>query len=114
MENKFIIFEEEPPIELQLSTEMRCREIMKNNDINFLKNYCINLIKNNAKRDAVFASTLGELAEAHVTIAKQEQEQLFHWWVLKRILKDTMISIALFFIIPVNKFLVFIRNKTVK
>ena len=114
MENKFIIFEEEPPIELQLSTEMRCREIVKCDDINYLKNYCIGLIKNNAKRDAVFATTLGELAEAHVTIAKQEQEQLFHWWVLKRIIKYTMISIALFFIIPVNKFLVFIRNKTIK
>ena len=114
MENKFIIFDEEPPIELQLSTEMRCREIVKCDDINYLKNYCVGLIKNNAKRDAVFATTLGELAEAHVTIAKQEQEQLFHWWVLKRIFKDTLISVALFFIIPVNKFLVFIRNKTIK
>jgi len=114
MENKFIIFEEEPPVELQLSTEMRCREIENNPDIDFVKRYCTSLLRNNAKRDAILAATLQELAEAHVTIAKQEKEQVFHWWVLKRIIKDFMISIALFFIVRVNMLFNFIRNKTVK
>jgi len=114
MENKFIIFQEEPPVELQLSTEMRCREIEKSKDIEYLKKYCVGLIRNNTKRDAILAATLEELAEAHVTIARQEKEQVFHWWVLKRIIKDFMISIALFFIVRLNNLLIFIRNKTVK
>ena len=114
MENRFIIFQEEPPVELQLSTEMRCREIEKSEDIEYLKKYCVGLVRNNAKRDAILAATLQELAEAHVIIAKQEKEQIFHWWVLKRILKDLIISIALFFVIRLNTLLTFIRNKTVK
>ena len=79
-----------------------------------LKKYCVGLVRNNAKRDAILAATLQELAEAHVIIAKQEKEQIFHWWVLKRILKDLIISIALFFVIRLNTLLTFIRNKTVK
>jgi len=114
MENRFIIFQEEPPVELQLSTEMRCREIEKSEDIEYLKKYCVGLVRNNAKRDAILAATLQELAEAHVIIAKQEKEQIFHWWVLKRILKDLIISIALFFVIRLNTLLTFIRNKTVE
>ena len=114
MENRFIIFQEEPPVELQLSTEMRCREIEKSEDIEYLKKYCVGLVRNNTKRDAILAATLQELAEAHVIIAKQEKEQIFHWWVLKRILKDLIISIALFFVIRLNTLLTFIRNKTVE
>tara|TARA_R100001480_G_scaffold29724_5_gene40416 strand:- start:125 stop:469 length:345 start_codon:yes stop_codon:yes gene_type:complete len=114
MENRFIIFQEEPPVELQLSTEMRCREIQKLEDIEYLKKYCVGLVRNNTKRDAILAATLQELAEAHVIIAKQEKEQIFHWWVLKRILKDLIISIALFFVIRLNTLLTFIRNKTVE
>ena len=48
MKDKFVIFAEEPPIELQLSTEMRCREIENNPDIDYVKRYCISLLRNNA------------------------------------------------------------------
>ena len=111
MKDKFVIFVEEPPIELQLSTEMRCREIEDNPDIDYVKRYCISLLRNNAKRDAIFAATLQELAEAHVTIAKAEQVQIIHWWVLRRIIRNFFISIALFIVIRLNKLLTAINNK---
>ena len=50
MKDKFVIFAEEPPVELQLSVEMRCREIEKNPDIDYIRRYCISLVRNNAKR----------------------------------------------------------------
>ena len=95
MKDKFVIFAEEPPIELQLSTEMRCREIEDNPDIDYVKRYCISLLRNNAKRDAILAATLQELAEAHVTIAKAEQVQIIHWWVLRRMIKNFFIMQSL-------------------
>ena len=111
MKDKFVIFAEEPPIELQLSTEMRCREIEDNSDIDYVKRYCISLLRNNAKRDAFLAATLQELAEAHVIIAKTEQVQIVHWWVLRRMIKNFFISITLFFVIRLNKLLTAINNK---
>ena len=110
MKDKFVIFAEEPPIELQLSTEMRCREIEDTADIDYVKRYCISLLRNNAKRDAIFAATLQELAEAHVTIAKAEQVQIVHWWVLRRMIKNFFISIALFFVVRLNKALTGLNN----
>ena len=111
MNDKFVIFSEEPPVELQLSVEMRCREIDKNPDVDYLKRYCKSLVRNNAKRDAVFAATLKELAEAHVKLAEQEKAQIVHWWVLKRMIKDFFISIVLFFVIRLNKALLTVNNK---
>ena len=111
MKDKFVIFAEEPPVELQLSVEMRCREIEKNPDVDYLRKYCISLIRNNAKRDAMFAATLKELAEAHVTIAEQEKAQVVHWWVLKRMINDFFISIVLFFVVRLNKALLAVNNK---
>jgi len=104
MNDKFVIFSEEPPVELQLSVEMRCREIEKNPDLNYIRRYCISLIRNNAKRDAMFAATLKELAE-------HEKAQLVHWWVLRRIIKDFFISIVLFFVVRLNKALLALNNK---
>jgi len=111
MKDKFVIFAKEPPIELQLSTEMRCREVENNPDIDFVKRYCVSLLRNNAKRDAVLAATLQELAEAHVTIAKAEQEHIIHWWVLRRMIKNFFISIALFFVIKLNKLLTALNKR---
>ena len=111
MKDKFVIFAEEPPIELQLSTEMRCREVENNPDIDYVKRYCISLLRNNAKRDAILAATLQELAEAHVTIAKAEQAKIIHWWVMRRMIKNFFISIALFIVIRLNKLLTVVNNK---
>ena len=114
MKDKFVIFAEEPPIELQLSTEMRCREIEDNPDIDYVKRYCISLLRNNAKRDAILAATLQELAEAHVTIAKAERVQIVHWWVLRRIIKNFFISIALFVVVRLNKLVTALNKRTTK
>ena len=111
MKDKFVIFAEEPPIELQLSTEMRCREVENNSDMDYIKRYCISLLRNNAKRDAILAATLQELAEAHVTIAKLDQVQIVHWWVLRRMIRNFFISIALFIVIRLNKALTGINNR---
>ena len=90
---------------------MRCREIEDNPDIDYVKRYCISLLRNNAIRDAIFAATLQELAEAHVTIAKAELVQIVHWWVLRRMIKNFFISIALFFVVRLNKALTGINNR---
>ena len=111
MKEKFVIFSEEPPVELQLSVEMRCREIEKNPDVDYLKRYCQSLVRNNAKRDAILGATLKELAEAHVELAKHEKAQIVHWWVLRRIIKDFFISIILFFVVRLNKALLAVNNK---
>ena len=111
MKDKFVIFAEEPPIELQLSTEMRCREVENNPDIDYVKRYCVSLLRNNAKRDAILAAILQELAEAHVTIAKAAQVQIIHWWVLRRIIRNFFISIALFIVIRLNKLLTVVNRK---
>ena len=111
MKDKFVIFAEEPPIELQLSTEMRCREVENNSAIDYIKRYCIALLRNNAKIDAILAATLQELAEAHVTIAKLDQVQIVHWWVLRRMIRNFFISIALFIVIRLNKALTGINNR---
>mgnify|MGYP003134346445 CR=1 FL=1 len=110
IQDKFVIFAKEPPVELQLSTEMRCREIENNPDVDYIKRYCISLLRNNAKRDAILAATLEELAEAHVTIAKVEQAKIIHWWVLRTKIKNFFISVALFFIIRLNKTLTGINS----
>ena len=57
-----VIFDSPPP-ESELSTELRCREIMKSNDIDKLKALCCDLVRNQAKVEAVLASSLARLAE---------------------------------------------------
>ena len=110
---KFLNIDIEPaPLEMKLDVEMRCREIENNPDIDYVKRYCISLLRNNAKRDAILAATLQELAEAHVTIAKAEQAKIIHWWVMRRMIKNFFISIALFFVIRLNK-LVSALNKRI-
>ena len=64
MKNGFfqIIFEA-PPAEVELSTELKCREIMKSNDIDKIKAFCCDLVRNQTKIDAVLSSALARLAE---------------------------------------------------
>ena len=60
----FLNIEIEPaPIELQLSVEMRCREIMKSNDIDTLKRYCTHLVRHQMKQDVFLAGLLGRVVE---------------------------------------------------
>ena len=59
----FQIIFESPPAEVELSTELKCREIMKSNDIDKIKAFCCDLVRNQTKIDAVLSSALARLAE---------------------------------------------------
>jgi len=60
----FLNIEIEPaPVELQLSVEMRCREIMKSDDIDNIKRYCTHLVRHQMKQDVFLAGLLGRVVE---------------------------------------------------
>ena len=54
---------EEAPAELQLSVEMRCREIMQSKDYDNIKRYCTHLVRHQMHQDVFLASILGRLVE---------------------------------------------------
>ena len=61
---KFLNIEiEEAPPELQLSVEMRCREIMQSEDHDNIKRYCTHLVRHQMHQDVFLASILGRLVE---------------------------------------------------
>ena len=61
---KFLNIEiEEAPPELQLSVEMRCREIMQSEDYDNIKRYCTHLVRHQMHQDVFLASILGRLVE---------------------------------------------------
>ena len=58
---KFLNIEiEEPPIELQLSVEMRIREVLKSDNYDDIKRYCTHLIRHQMKQDVFLAGVLEE------------------------------------------------------
>jgi len=65
MSNKdfFNIELETPPPELELSVEMRCREVMNSKNFDEVKKYCTHLIRYQMKQDVFLAGMLGRLAE---------------------------------------------------
>jgi len=70
---KFLNIEiEEAPAELQLSVEMRCREIMKSNDYDNIKRYCTHLIRHQMEQDVFLASMLGRLVELEANLVVKE------------------------------------------
>ena len=77
MTNKsfFDIEFENPPPELELSVEMRCREVMKSNDFDNVKRYCTHLIRHQMKQDVFLAGMLGRLAELEALNAIREIKQ---------------------------------------
>jgi hypothetical protein len=62
-DNFFQIIFDSPPAEVELSTELKCREIMRSNDIEKIKAFCCDLVRNQTKIDTVLASALARLAE---------------------------------------------------
>ena len=60
----FLNIDIEPaPPEMELQVEMQCREIMKSNDVDKIKAFCCDLVRNQAKIDTVLSSALAQLAE---------------------------------------------------
>jgi len=71
--DKFLNIEIEPaPPELELSVEMRCREIMQSEDYDNIKRYCTHLVRHQMKQDIIFAGMLGRLVELEAILAMQE------------------------------------------
>ena len=69
MIKKFLNIEiEEPPVELELSVEMRCRDIMESDDIDNVKRYCTHLVRHQMKQDVFLASVLGRLVELEAAV----------------------------------------------
>ena len=69
---KFLNIEiEEAPAELQLSVEMRCREIMQSEDYDNIKRYCTHLVRHQMHQDVFLASILGRLVELEANLVVQ-------------------------------------------
>jgi len=79
MTNKsfFDIEFENPPPELELSVEMRCREVMNSDDFDNVKRYCTHLIRYQMRQDVFLSGMLGRLAEleALMTIREMRKER---------------------------------------
>ena len=70
--DKFLNIEiEEPPVELQLSVEMRIREVLKSDDYDGVKRYCTHLIRHQMKQDVFLASLLGRVIELEAALDKK-------------------------------------------
>ena len=70
---KFLDIEiEEAPPELQLSVEMRCREIMQSEDYDNIKRYCTHLVRHQLNQDVFLASLLGRLVELEANLVVKE------------------------------------------
>ena len=73
MTDKFLNIEiEEPPVELQLSVEMRIREVLNSDDYDGVKRYCTHLIRHQMKNDVFMAGLLGRVVELEAILAKKE------------------------------------------
>tara|TARA_Y100000356_G_scaffold86686_1_gene72352 strand:- start:626 stop:898 length:273 start_codon:yes stop_codon:yes gene_type:complete len=68
---------EETPAELELSVELRCRDIMASDDIISIKRYCTHLVRHQMKQDVFTASMLGRLVELEAlnTVLEMRKER---------------------------------------
>ena len=68
--DSFIRFISTPlPIETQLSVEMRCREVMGCDDIDKLKAFCIDMMKNHARSELVLSNAMMRMLELEAKLA---------------------------------------------
>ena len=73
---KFLNIEiEEPPIELQLSVEMRIREVLKSDNDDDVKRYCTHLIRHQMKQDVFLAGVLERVVELETILARRELKE---------------------------------------
>jgi len=79
----FIRFISTPlPMETQLAVEVRCREVMDCDDIDKLKAFCIDMMKNHARSEVVLSNAMMRMLEleAHLTVLKTKpiKNKLFY------------------------------------
>ena len=68
--DSFIRFISTPlPVETQLAVEMRCREVMGCNDIDKLKAFCIDMMKNHARSELVLSNAMMRMLELEAKLA---------------------------------------------
>ena len=68
---KFLNIEiEEAPPELQLSVEMRVREVLKSDNYDDIKRYCTHLIRHQMKQDVFLAGVLERVVELELLLSK--------------------------------------------
>ena len=68
--DSFIRFISTPlPMETQLAVEMRCREVMGCDDIDKLKAFCIDMMKNHARTEIVLSNAMMRMLELEAMLA---------------------------------------------
>ena len=67
---------EEPPLELQLSVEMRIRDVLNSDDYDDVKKYCTHLIRHQMKQDVFLAGVLSRVLELEAILAKVDLNEL--------------------------------------
>ena len=74
--DKFLNIEiEEPPIELQLSVEMRIREVLKSENYDDVKRYCTHLLRHQMKQEVFLAGVLERVVELETLLARRELKE---------------------------------------
>tara|TARA_R100001440_G_scaffold12863_1_gene22667 strand:- start:238 stop:549 length:312 start_codon:yes stop_codon:yes gene_type:complete len=66
---------ETPPPELELSVEMRCREVMNSDNFDDIKKYCTHLIRYQMKQEVFLVGMLGRLAELEALNVMREMKK---------------------------------------
>ena len=75
MKRKFLNIEiEDAPLELELSVEQRCRDILASDDIYSIKRYSTYLVRHQMKQDVFLASLLGRLVELEAQVMISERK----------------------------------------
>ena len=82
-----MIHTELPPV-TQLEIELRCREIWACEDVKQVKAFCIDMMKNHARTEAVLSKAMMKVIELEATLAvlqaktkKSTGIYKFRWWM---------------------------------
>ena len=90
------------PIETELAVELRCREVMGCDDLDKLKAFCIDMMKNHAKSEVVLSKAMMKVIELEATLVVLQtrtkrstgiyklrwwMEQLYMHWKYRKITK---------------------------
>ena len=68
--DSFIRFISTPlPVETQLAVEVRCREVMGCDDLDKLKAFCIDMMKNHARSELVLSNAMMRMLELEAKLA---------------------------------------------
>ena len=86
------------PTETELAVEVRCREVMACDDMDRLKAFCIDMMKNHAKSEVVLSNAMMRVVELEAKIAVLQTKPIKNkrlyklrlWFEKLKILKQVM------------------------